>query len=214
VKNNSTERNAKMEKRVITSIILGVLVVMVVLICHLAPGKDNKNHDTAIKTNSSKKNSTKKVNSSSIKVDPIEFYNAPDNKIMPHDDGTITIEGKTAPNKRMELNVSGFVDSETGDITGDVQKSVLSDKNGYFKFDFGDVKDQNLVDILYCLDEKGSTNIDVTNDSYEYSNKHLKLLKNENVDYESFRNLHAKQHHGSHSSSDSSITIDAEITFE
>lgn len=128
---------------------------------------------------------------------------------MPQDDGTITIEGKTAPNKKVNLEIYAATDNANDNVVD----FTTSDKEGYFKFNFDYTKDPELVDIIYCLDEKGSVAVDLTNDNYEYVDKHLKLVRNENIDYSSFRNLHAKQHYGSHSSSDSSITIDAEITF-
>ncbi len=43
--------------------------------------------------------------------------------------------------------------------------------------------------------------------------KYLTVIRNENIDYRTFRDKHAQQIHHAHSSSDSSITIDAEITF-
>lgn len=180
------------------------------IINYLSSNKVNgENVNTTAKI-SSKKESNKKASSSSIKVDPIEIYNAPDGQIMPQDDGTIIIEGKTAPNKKVKLDV---LSAATDNANDNVVDFTTSDKEGYFKFNFDYIKDPELVDIIYCLDEKGSVTVDLTNDNYEYVDKHLKLVKNENVDYSSFRNLHAKQHYGSHSSSDSSITIDAEITF-
>lgn len=208
--NNSTRREDKVRKKAIILIIIGILATIILLTNYLSSNKDNgENINTTAKI-SSKKESNEKASSSSIKFDPIEIYNAPNDEIMPQDDGTIIIEGKTAPNKKVKLDV---LSAATDNANDNVVDFTTSDKEGYFKFNFDYIKDPELVDIIYCLDEKGSVTVDLTNDNYEYVDKHLKLVRNENIDYSSFRNLHAKQHYGSHSSSDSSITIDAEITF-
>jgi len=210
VDNKPTNEEVRHRVRAIIVTILGILV-MIAMVSSVIIYSNVDSNATAI-VSSKKSDNKKEALSSSIKVDPIEFYNASDNKIMPQDDGTIIIEGKTAPNKQVKLDII----SAATDSTNNVSELTTSDKEGYFKFNFDYVKDPKLVDILYCLDENGSVDIYVTNDNYEHSNKHLKLVRNENVDYGSFRDLHAQQHYRSHthSSSDSSITIDAEITFE
>ncbi len=212
--NNYTRREDKVRKKAIILIIIGILATIILLTNYLSSNKDNgENINTTAKV-SSKKESNKKASSSSIKVDPIEIYNAPDGQIMPQDDGTIIIEGKTAPNKKLRLNATGFIDNETGDITGDVSGLTVSDKDGYFKFNFNE-RDQSasdLINLIYILDNKDSIKVCVGDDNFMGS-KYLTVIRNENIDYRTFRDKHAQQIHHAHSSSDSSITIDAEITF-
>lgn len=215
--NNSTRREDKVRKKAIILIIIGILATIILLTNYLSSNKDNgENINTTAKV-SSKKESNKKASSSSIKFDPIEIYNAPNDEIMPQDDGTIIIEGKTAPNKKLRLNAKGFIDDETGDITGDVSGLTVSDKDGYFKFNFNehDQSASDLINLMYILDNKGSTKVCVGDDNFSGS-KYLTIVRNENIDYRAFRDKYVQQRHHAHisNSSDSSITIDAEITFE
>ncbi len=211
--NKPTNEEVRHRVRAIIVIILGILM-MIAMVSSVIIYSNVDSNATAI-VSSKKSDNKKEARSSSIRVDPVEVYNAPDNKIMPQDDGTIIIEGKTTPNKKVRLNATGFVNNETGDITGDVEKLVESDKNGHFKFDFSErnTNEGDLINLIYILDSTDSVKVHVADENWR-GGQYLTIVRNENIDYEKFRNKHASLVHHTHSSSDSSITIDAEITFE
>ena len=211
MENKPTKDEVRHKTRSIILIILGILVVIAIVSSAIIYSNSDTDSDITAGVSSKEDASKKEASSSSVKVDPIEVYNAPDNKIMPQDDGTITIEGKTAPNKKVNLEIY----AATSGNPDNVYESTVSNKDGYFKFNFDNTKDPNLVNVIYCLDQDGSVEVGLLNDTNNYyDNKYLTLIKNENVDYDSFRNLYVQQHYKSHTSSDSSLTIDAEITFE
>ena len=213
--NKPTNEEVRHRVRAIIVIILGILVMIAMVLSVIRYSNNDADSNTTTIVSSKKSDNKKEVRSSSIKVDPVEVYNAPDNKIMPQDDGTIIIEGKTTPNKKVRLNATGFVNNETGDITGDVEKLVESDKNGHFKFDFSErnTNEGDLINLIYILDSTDSVKVHVADENWR-GGQYLTIVRNENIDYGKFRNEHASLIHHAHVSSDSSITIDAEITFE
>lgn len=175
MEDKNSSKTKKIGVKSITILVgLGIIILSLIIGVCIENSQTKVQHATAT---SSKVKHSKKQSVHSIKVDPIEIYNTPSGQIMPQDDGTIIIEGKTAPNKKLRLNAKGFIDNETGDITSDVSGLTVSDKDGHFKLNFNehDQSASDLINLMYILDNKDSIEVCVGDDNFRGS-KYLTII--------------------------------------